>query len=175
MMGGVLCSHRSHGTGWCYIYVRFACLKATHAWRTPKHCGELTAIYGNLGTAWATSLPKSEKQLKQRKPDLCGFFVGLSRSSRETFSTFETDMSDGSGSSRMDSWDLNTSIPSTVITELLPRWSRIELTSWQTPDPRPMMDAFVSWASGLVGLGSKDENPTTSFVGIKMIKISHYI
>ena len=76
----------------------------------------------------------------------------------ETFSTFETDMSDGSGSSRMDSWDLNTSIPSTVITELLPRWSRIELTSWHTQTPRPMMDAFVSWAfKGWVGLRYKDE------------------
>ena len=49
--------------------------------------------------------------------------------------------SDGSGSSRI-SWDLNTSIPSTVITELLPRWSRIELTV-ADPDPRPSYDGCL--------------------------------
>ena len=41
-MGGVLCSHRSHGTGWCYIYIGtfclfegYGCLKdAETLWRT---------------------------------------------------------------------------------------------------------------------------------------------
>lgn len=130
-----------------------------------------------LGQLEPLRFPKSEKQLKQRKPELCGFFVGLSRSSRETFSTL--------GFSKRWIFGWQRIIPDRLLRSqhvysihshhrVVAKVKSHRADVVADPDPRPMMDAFVSWASGLVGLGSKDEI-LPSFVGIKMIKISHYI
>ena len=135
------------------------------------NCGELTGNYGKIGTAWAIAKKWEATEATETRPT-SGFFVGLSRSHMLSHLGLSVEIRIFSVGWHLHpgiSWDLNTSIPSTIITELLPRWSRIELTA---ETGGRSYDEYLQdeWSRAPGWLGYIDEI-LPSYIGIK---VSHY-